>query len=93
MSLNAVENIKTYIMPKTPKPRINIIPKNISYIKLIEVDDDSDSEQTQNKEMNLPNNNKKVQSNNDDILSDDQYEDSFDEEFGECETNPNSQKK
>ena len=82
------------IVPKAPRPKITTIPKKISYINLIEVDDDSDSSENEIelgvKKMTIPSI-KKEKYKDDGYLSDDRYEDSFDEEFGEgCETNPDS---
>ena len=79
-----------YIVPKAPKPKITIIPKQISFIKLIEIDDDSDSSQNEKKS-----NSSKISEkyNNDPYLSDDKFQDSFDDEFeDENETNPDSGK-
>ena len=85
---------RNIVPPKAPRPKIKIIPKIPSYIKLIEVDDDSDSESEKEKQQpNLYNCKKQLNKDKDDqYLSDDRYEDSFDEEFGECETNPDSGK-
>ena len=88
---------RNIVPPKAPRPKIKIIPKIPSVIKLIEVDDDSDSEcEIEKQQTNLSNcKNCKKQLNkykDDPYLSDDRYEDSFDEEFGECETNPDSGK-
>ena len=78
------------IIPKTPKPKITKIPKNISYINLIEADDDSDSSQNE-KLSNFPE--IKEKKNDKGYLSDDRYKDSFDEDFGnESETHPDSGK-
>ena len=81
-------------VPKAPKPKINKIPRKISFIKLIEADDDSDSDsESSNNITNSVFKNKvkisgkKIDNNS---FDDDRYEDSFDEEFGECETNPDS---
>ena len=89
-----LDNKNVYIVPKAPRPKVKIIPKIPSYIKLIEVDDDSDSESEKEKQQpNLYNCKKQLNKDKDDqYLSDDRYEDSFDEEFGECETNPDSGK-
>ena len=77
-------------MPKAPKPKLNKIPRQISYINLIEAEDDSDSDSSQNKTV-LQNKVKlSRQKSIKDSFDDDRYEDSFDEEFGECETNPDS---
>ena len=89
-----LDNKNVYIVPKAPRPKAKIIPKIPSYIKLIEVDDDSSSESEKEKQKQKLSNCTK-QSNKykeDPYLSDDRYEDSFDEEFGECETNPDSGK-
>ena len=78
------------IIPKTPKPKITKIPKNISYINLIEADDDSDS--SLNGKMSTFMENKEKR-NDKGYLSDHKYKDSFDEDFGnESETNPDSGK-
>ena len=82
------------IVPKAPRPKITTIPKIISYINLIEVDDDSDSSENDievdSKKVIIPSK-KRDKCKADGYLSDDRYEDSFDEEFGKgCETNPDS---
>ena len=80
------------VQPKAPRPKMNKIPKIPSYINLIEVDDDSDSD-SESQKPNISNFTKKCDQLKDDpYLSDDRYEDSFDEEFGESETNPDSGK-
>ena len=82
------ENKIKYIIPKAPIPKVTIIPKKISYLNLIEVDDDSDSSQQGNLSISSRKNEKFKE---DPYLSDDRYEDSFDEEFGDgYETNPDS---
>ena len=82
------ENKIKYIVPKAPIPKVTIIPKKISYLNLIEVDDDSDSSQQGNLSISSKKNEKFKE---DPYLSDDRYEDSFDEEFGDgYETNPDS---
>ena len=82
------ENKIKYIVPKAPIPKVTIIPKKISYLNLIEVDDDSDSSQQGNLSISSRKNEKFKE---DPYLSDDRYEDSFDEEFGDgYETNPDS---
>ena len=45
MSSLKEQNENKYIVPKAPKPKITIIPKKISYINLIEADDNSESSQ------------------------------------------------
>ena len=92
MSMNDVENKYMYVVPKAPKPKINIVPRKISNINLIEVDDDSDSDSESNQiHKNISNYCRKLEKCEDnDYLSDDRYEDSFDENFGQCETNPDS---
>ena len=92
MSSIKEQNENKYIVPKAPKPKFTIIPKNISYINLIEVDDDSESSQHEELSVSSKNSKKMVEKYKDDgYISDDRYEDSFDEEFGEgCETNPDS---
>ena len=84
------EQIK-FIVPKAPKPKITTIPKKISYINLIEVDDDDDySEQNEVETVPVSTKNKEI-CKEDGYLSDDRYADSFEEEFGDgCETNPDS---
>ena len=77
-----------YIVPKAPKPKINIIPRIISHINLIEVDDDSESSQPERSSNSFK---KQEKMKDEGYISDDRYEDSFDEEFGDgCETNPDS---
>ena len=77
-----------YIVPKAPKPKINIVPRIISHINLIEVDDDSESSQP---ERSSNSSLKHEKMKDEGYISDDRYEDSFDEEFGDgCETNPDS---
>ena len=85
------EEKNKYLCPKAPKPKITAIPKKISYINLIEADDDSDSDSSKI-HKNISNYSKKFEKcNEEEYLSDDRYEDSFDEEFGDgCETNPDS---
>jgi len=87
--MSAKEEEKKLIVPKAPKKQKNTaIPKTISYLNLIEVDDDSDSSQNERESISPK---KKEKCTDDGYLSDDRYEDSFDEEFGEgCETNPDS---
>ena len=77
-----------YIPPKAPKPKSNIIPKIISHINLIEVYDDSESSQHRKSSTSSI---KYEKTKDEGYISDDRYEDSFDEEFGDgCETNPDS---
>ena len=79
-----------YIVPKAPKPKINIIPRIISHINLIEVDDDSESSQHERSSKTSV---KYENMKDEGYISDDRYEDSFDEEFVDgCETNPDSGK-
>ena len=87
-----IEEKNKYICPKAPKPKNTAIPKKISYINLIEADDDSDSGQNEKEiERVSISSYTKGKLKNDGYLSDDRYEDSFDEEFGDgCETNPDS---
>ena len=91
MSSNDVKILTINKMSKTPKPKINSIPKKISYINLIEVDDDeSDSDQNKS-QKNFSSGNLKIQKCElKGYLSDDRYEDSADEEFPNYETNPDS---
>ena len=92
MSLNDVENKEKYIVPKAPIIKAEKSTRKISYINIIEVDDDSESEQSQS-QSNICKDCKKYDKCKDDgYISDDRYEDSFDEEFGDCETNPDSGK-
>ena len=83
---------KYYIVPKAPRPNITTIPKRISYINLIEADDDSESNEDEVEIEKVSISTKKLTKYKDEgYLSDDRYEDSFDEEFGDgCETNPDS---
>ena len=76
------------IVPKAPKQKITPIPKQISYLNLMEADDDSESSHEERVSISP----KKMEKCKDDgYISDDRYEDSFDEEFGDgCETNPDS---
>ena len=79
---------------KAPKPQIHTIVKKPSFICLSQVDEDSGSGSSQqehsstSKKLSKSNEGK----NNEDLnVSNDRYEDSFDEEFGnECETKPAS---
>ena len=88
--MNEAENDYKYIVPKAPKPKMTIVPRKISIINLIEADDDSDSDSSKI-HKNISNYSKKFEKcNEEEYLSDDRYEDSFDEEFGQCETNPDS---
>ena len=88
--MNEVENDYKYIVRKAPKPKMTIVPRKISIINLIEADDDSDSDSSKI-HKNISNYSKKFEKcNEEEYLSDDRYEDSFDEEFGQCETNPDS---
>ena len=79
-------------IPKAPRPKLDKIPRKISYMELIEVDDDSDSQSSQN--ITVPQNKVKLSGKKplNDSFDDDRYEDSFDEEFGQSETNPDSGK-
>ena len=82
-----------YVVPKKPIQKIKIIPKTMSSIQLIEVDDESDSSQNEGKPNTSAKNKEKCFADDNSYLSDDRYEDSFDEEFGDgCETNPDSGK-
>ena len=82
------EEKKEIKVPKAPKPKMTSIPKKISYLNLMEVDDDSESSLKET--VSIPSKNIE-KCKNDGYLSDDRYEDSFDEEFGDgCETNPDS---
>ena len=86
-SSEEVSNDK-YTAPKALNPKSNIIPRIISHINLIEVDDDSESSQPGRSSTSSV-----IFEKNKDkgYISDDRYEDSFDEEFGDgCETNPDS---
>ena len=93
MSLNSQEKEYTDKILKAPKPPKLKPSRKISFINIIEAEDDSDSESNMNNinvyiENKLKVSDKKVFN----IFNDDRYEDSYDEEFGECETNPNSGK-
>ena len=91
MSLNDVENKEIYIVPKAPRPKAQKSTRKISFINIIEVDDDSESEKSQNQSKICKDYKKYEKCENDGYISDDRYEDSFDEEFGDgCETNPDS---
>ena len=91
MSSNDVKIQTTNKMPKAPKPKINSIPKKISYINLIEVDDDeSDSDQNKSQKNFSCCDLKIEKCELKGYLSDDRYEDSVDEEFPNYETNPDS---
>ena len=73
--------------PPNPKPH-----KKISFINIIEADDDSDSESNQNNNIFVKNKIKVSDKKNSNSFDDDRYEDSYDEEFGESETYPDSVK-
>ena len=91
MSSNSIQIQNSKIVPKAPKPKNNKIPKKISYINLIEIDDDeSDSEESHHLDNNSNSSLKKEKCKYDGYFSDDRYEDSFDEEFMESKTNPDS---
>ena len=82
------EEEKNLIVPKAPKQKIIPIQKKISYINLMEVDDNSESSE-EGRISKSPKIMEKCK--NDGYFSDDRYEDSFDEEFRDgCETNPDS---
>ena len=82
------EEDKKLIVPKAPKQKIRPIQKKISYINLMEADDNSESSQEEIVSISP----QKIGTCKDDgYLSDDRYEDSFDEKYGDgCETNPDS---
>ena len=90
--MSSKEEFKYYIVPNSPRPKITTIPKRISYINLIEADDDSESNEDEVEIERLSISTKKLTKYKDEgYLSDDRYEDSFDEEFGDgCDTNPDS---
>ena len=90
--MTSKEEFKNYIVPKAPRPKITTIPKKMSYINLIEADDDSESNEDEVEIERVSISSKKLTKCKDEgYLSDDRYEDSFDEEFGDgCETNPDS---
>ena len=94
MSLNDVDNKEIYIVPKAPRLKAEKSTRKISFINIIEVDDDSESELSQIQiQSKICKDCKKYEKCKDDgYISDDRYEDSFDEEIGECETNPDSGK-
>ena len=73
--------------PKIPKPKPQ---RKISFINLIEADDDSDSESNEINNLFAKNKIKVSEKKTCDASDDDRYEDSYDEEFGESETNPDS---
>ena len=93
MSLNSQEKEYTDKVLKAPKPPKPTPSRKISFINIIEADDDSDSESNQNKNIFVKNS---IKASSDkkycSSFDDDRYEDSYDEEFGECETNPDSGK-
>ena len=80
------------VVPKAPKIKAEKSTRKISFINIIEVDDDSESEKSQNQSKICKDCKKYEKCKGDGYISDDRYEDSFDEEFGECETNPDSGK-
>ena len=90
-SLNDKKNESSYQVPRAPKPINNIIPKVPSYINLMEVDDDSDSDNEQYPKL-LDNKNKYEKQANDGYISDDRYddEDEFKETDFNLEIKPNS---
>ena len=92
MSLNDEENKEIYIVPNAPKLSAKKSTRKVSYINIIEVDDDSESDQSQNQSKVCKDFKKYEKCKDEGYFSDDRYEDSFDEEFGECETNPDSGK-
>ena len=94
MSLNGQEKEYTDKVLKAPRPPMPKPPRKISFINLIEADDDpdSDSESNQNNNISIKNQIAVKDKKTCNVFEDDRYEDSYDEEFGECETNPDSGK-
>ena len=96
MSSNDEENKNNNINNKSPKPQIHTIVKKPSFICLSQVDEDSGSGSSQQEHSStskkLSKSNEGQNLLNEDLnVSNDRYEDSFDEEFGnECETKPAS---
>ena len=92
MSSNDVKIQIVNKIPNAPKPKVNSIPKKISYINLIEVDDDESDSDQNNSQKNLSCCNLNLEKCElKGYLSDDRYEDSVDEEFPNYETNPDSE--
>ena len=81
-------------MLKAPKPPKPILHRKISFINIIEADDDSDSDSESNKNNDIFVKNiiKTSGKKTLDVFNDDRYEDSYEEEFGESETYPDSGK-
>lgn len=90
--MSSKEEQNKNIVPKAPRLKITTIPKKISYIYLIEADDDSESNENEVEIKRVSvSKNKFCKGKEEGYFSDDRYEDSFDEEFGDgCETNPDS---
>ena len=90
MSLNSQEKEFTDKILKAPEPPNPKPKRKISFINIIEVDDDSDSESDQNNNIFVKNKIKASDKKTKEVFDDDRFEDSYDEEFGESETNPDS---
>ena len=94
---NNSKNINTELKcPKSPKQQIQKVAKKPSFICLMQVDDDSGSGSSQrepsstSKKLSKSNEEQNI-SSEDPNVSNDRYEDSFDEEYGdECDTKPAS---
>ena len=86
--MSRIEEEKKIIVPKAPKQKKKPIQKKISFINLMEADDNSDSSLEERLSIS-PKKMGKCKDNG--YVSDDRYEDSFDKDFGDgCETNPDS---
>ena len=93
MSLNSQEKEYTNKVLKAPKPPKPKPQRKISFLffmNIMEVNDDSDSESNQNKNIFVKNKIISSDKKNCDTFDNDRYEDSYDEEFGESETNSDS---
>ena len=94
MSSNDEDNKNNNSNIKAPKTQIHTIVKKPSFICLSQVDEDSGSGSSQQEHSSTSKKLSKSNEgqNNEDLnVSNDRYEDSFDEEFGnECETKPAS---
>ena len=93
---NNNKNNSELICPSAPKQHIQKIAKKPSFICLMQVDEDSGSGSSQiehsstSKKLSKSNEEQNL-SSEDPNVSNDRYEDSFDEQFGEeCETKPTS---
>ena len=92
MSLNSQEKECSEKMLRAPEPPNPKPKRKISFINIIEVDDDSDSdsESDQNNNIFVKNKLKASDKKTKEVFDDDRFEDSYDEEFGESETYPDS---